>query len=144
MGGVTILQKGATDIIASNTEGASSREAHAASKIPQSDRETNEVVVVDTPGGMKRCGGQGDILSGSVGAMLAWAKCYEDGAFGDKSIPISRMPLLAAIGASMVTRTASRRAFEREGRGVVTQDMLKDVGPAFAEVFGGDVQGGKL
>src|SRR5260221_9986520 len=25
----------------------------------------------------------GDILSGAVGAFLAWAKCYESGAFGD-------------------------------------------------------------
>ncbi|KAI9451662.1 hypothetical protein BJY52DRAFT_1296469 [Lactarius psammicola] len=85
---------------------------------------------------MKRCGGQGDILSGSVGAFLAWAKCYESGAFGDNAIPASRMPILAAIGASMVTRTTSRRAFEKEGRSVVTQDMLKEIGGAFAEIFG--------
>jgi ATP-dependent NAD(P)H-hydrate dehydratase len=57
------------------------------------------------------------------------------------------MPLLAAIAGSMVTRTASRRAFSREGRGVVTEDMIPEVGRAFAEVFGEDVQGtnkGKL
>ncbi len=85
---------------------------------------------------MKRCGGQGDILSGSVGAFLAWAKCYESGAFGDNTMPVSRMPVLAAVGASMVTRTTSRRAFEKEGRGVVTQDMLKEIGGAFTEIFG--------
>ncbi|KAI9451658.1 hypothetical protein BJY52DRAFT_1226492 [Lactarius psammicola] len=87
-GGVTILQKGRSDVIATNTEG-----------------EQTEVVVVDTPGGMKRCGGQGDILSGSVGAFLAWAKCYE-------------------------------WAFEKGGRSVVTQDMLKEIGGAFAKIFG--------
>ncbi|KAI9433366.1 Ribokinase-like protein [Lactarius psammicola] len=124
LGGVTILQKGRSDVIATNTEG-----------------EQTEVVVVDTPGGMKRCGGQGDILSGSVGAFLAWAKCYESGAFGDNAIPASRMPILAAIGASMVTRTTSRRAFEKEGRSVVTQDMLKEIGGAFAEIFGSGSQG---
>jgi len=106
------------------------------SKISPDEGEQNESVVVDTPGGMKRCGGQGDILSGSVGAFLAWAKCYESGAFGDNAIPVSRMPILAAIGASMVTRATSRRAFEKEGRSVVTQDMLKEIGGAFAEVFG--------
>lgn len=65
----------------------------------------------------------------------------------DKSIPVSRMPLLAAIGGSMVTRTASRRAFFKEGRGVVTQDMLPEIGKSFAEVFGESEQGqdkGKL
>lgn len=136
LGGVTVLQKGESDIIAVNTECAESREAHEASKIPPQDAEQNEIVVVQTPGGLKRCGGQGDILSGSVGAFLAWAKCYESGAYGDGSIPVSRMPILAAVGASMVTRTTSRRAFEQEGRAVVTQDMLKEIGGAFVEVFG--------
>ena len=53
---------------------------------------------VDLEGGLKRCGGQGDVLSGAVGTFMAWGKCYEDGAFGDKKIPASRIPLLAAIG----------------------------------------------
>ena len=131
LGGVAILQKGEEDIIAVNTEGAESREANEASKILPDEDELNEVVVVDEPGGMKRCGGQGDILSGSVGAFLAWAKCYENGAFGDMTIPLSDMPILAAVGASMVTRTTSRLAFEREGRAVVTQDMLKEIGRGF-------------
>jgi hypothetical protein len=39
---------------------------------------------------LKRCGGQGDILSGAVGAFLAWTKYYESGAFGDNTIPVSR------------------------------------------------------
>jgi ATP-dependent NAD(P)H-hydrate dehydratase len=57
------------------------------------------------------------------------------------------MPLLAAVAGSMVTRTASRRAFSKEGRAVVTEDMIPEVGRAFAEVFGEDVRGkekGKL
>jgi len=143
LGGVAILQKGQSDIIAVNTEDARSRAAHEASKISQEEGEQNEVIVVETPGGLKRCGGQGDILSGGVGTFLAWAKCYETGAFGDNSIPVSRMPILAAIGGSMVTRTTSRRAFEKEGRSVVTQDMLKEIGGAFREVFGAQ-GGGKL
>jgi ATP-dependent NAD(P)H-hydrate dehydratase len=143
LGGVTILQKGQSDIIATNTEGAKSRIAHDVSKISPDEDEQNEILIVDTPGGMKRCGGQGDILTGSVGAFLAWAKCYESGAFGDNAIPVSRMPILAAIGASIVTRTTSRRAFEKEGRSVVTQDMLKEIGGAFAEVFGSESHGGR-
>lgn len=138
------MQKGVQDVIASDTKDANTKEAHEASRIPVSDQEESEVVVVDTPGGLKRCGGQGDILSGSVGAFLAWGKCYEDGAFGDKSVPVSRLPLLAATGASVVTRATSRIAFEREGRGVVTQDMLQDIGKAFKSVFGDEAQGGKL
>ena len=32
----------------------------------------------DIEGGLKRCGGQGDLLSGSLGTFLAWAKRYEE------------------------------------------------------------------
>ncbi|KAG6815882.1 hypothetical protein H0H87_010454 [Tephrocybe sp. NHM501043] len=144
LGGVTVLEKGAKDIISIDTTGDA--EDLKESKLEGSDEEmekTQETIEVDVEGGLKRCGGQGDILSGCVGTFLAWAKSYEDGAFGGGSskIPASRMPLLAAVGGSLVTRGASRHAFRKEGRGVVTQDMLAEVGPAFADVFGEDVQG---
>ena len=86
LGGVTILQKGPQDIICTNTGGASAEEARISKVDPFES--TEEQVVVDTPGGLKRCGGQGDILSGTVGTALAWGKCYEDGAFGC----VSRLP----------------------------------------------------
>jgi ATP-dependent NAD(P)H-hydrate dehydratase len=83
LGGVTVLQKGAEDIIATNTTGASESQAYEISKIPKSEPlEENEVTRVDVEGGLKRCGGQGDVLSGCVGTWLAWGKCYETGAFG--------------------------------------------------------------
>ncbi|KAH7915268.1 Ribokinase-like protein [Hygrophoropsis aurantiaca] len=143
LGGVVVLEKGRTDLIAIDTTGdaASLRE----SKVSEEDSEkqkVKEVIEVDTEGGLKRCGGQGDVLSGAVGTILAWGKCYEDGAFGDQSIPASRLPILAAIGGSIVTRTSSRRAFQVEGRGLVTQDMIPQLGKAFAEVFGCDAQAG--
>ena len=64
LGGVTVLQKGREDVIATHTESA------------------QDTMKVDVEGGLKRCGGQGDILSGTVGTLMAWGKCYEDGAFG--------------------------------------------------------------
>ncbi|KAJ7066494.1 H-hydrate dehydratase [Mycena amicta] len=138
LGGVTVLQKGATDIISVDSTGSASDldASHLGQADPQQE-EVKETVSVDVQGGLKRCGGQGDILSGTVGTMLAWAKCYEDGIFGDKTLATSRLPLLAAVGGSAVTRTASRLAFSKEGRAVVTQDMLPEIGKAFAEVFAG-------
>lgn len=41
----------------------------------------------------------------------------------------------------MVTRASSRRAFQVEGRGLVTQDMIPHLAKAFTEIFGEDVQG---
>ncbi|KAF9073246.1 Ribokinase-like protein [Rhodocollybia butyracea] len=146
LGGVTLLQKGAKDLIAIDTTGDAADITKSQIK-DEAKEKTKEVVEVDVEGGLKRCGGQGDILSGAVGTFLAFGKCYEDGAFGDGAIAASRMPLLAAVAGSMVTRTASRLAFQKEGRGLVTQDMLGEIGKSFTEVFGGESQGsdkGKL
>ena len=64
LGGVTIVQKGATDIIAyERPDGA------------------KDIYHVDTPAALKRCGGQGDVLSGAVGTFLAWGKAYEEGSW---------------------------------------------------------------
>ncbi|KAF8347857.1 Ribokinase-like protein [Amanita rubescens] len=142
LGGVTVLQKGARDIIAINTSGtAADLRASQLEGAEGAKESIQESVEVDTPGGLKRCGGQGDVLTGCVGTFLAWGKCYETGAFGDGSIPASRIPFLGAIGGSMVTRTASRRAFLREGRSVVTQDIIPEIGKSFAEVFDEEQQG---
>ena len=160
LGGVTVLQKGAKDIISVDTTGPVSNLKET--RLENEKKKAEETIEIDIEGGLKRCGGQGDVLSGCVGAFLAWGKCYEDGAFGyvrlsiiclyfdvivfsdisrNPDITVSRMPLLAAVAGSMVTRTASRRAFSREGRGVVTEDMIPEIGRAFGEVFGEDVPG---
>jgi ATP-dependent NAD(P)H-hydrate dehydratase len=83
LGGVTVLQKGPKDVIATDSTGeqASLEASHLRADDKELER-VKEVVEVDIPGGLKRCGGQGDILSGAVGTFLAWGKCYEDGAFG--------------------------------------------------------------
>lgn len=72
----TILQKGATDIISNGL-------AIPASLLP-SDMQTDGVVDIlksEVKGGLKRCGGQGDILSGSVGVLLAWAGEWVKGVY---------------------------------------------------------------
>lgn len=107
MGGVTILEKGVVDRIAS----------------------PHEVLISDIPGGLKRCGGQGDLLSGSLGTFLAWAQRYQER--GLTEIPEERLPLVAAFGASSVTRTTSHIGFERLGRSMLTQDLLSDIGTAY-------------
>jgi ATP-dependent NAD(P)H-hydrate dehydratase len=78
LGGVTVAQKGAKDIIAVDTTGEAADSDK--SKIQSRDKEAiSEQVEVDVEGGYKRCGGQGDVLSGVIGTMLAWGKCYEEG-----------------------------------------------------------------
>ena len=92
LGGVVVLEKGARDVIASDTTGeeadldASGIRVQVGEGDEGEGEKVREVVEVDVEGGMKRCGGQGDVLSGCVGTMLAWGKCYEDGAFGCVSL----------------------------------------------------------
>jgi ATP-dependent NAD(P)H-hydrate dehydratase len=59
-GGVTVLKKGARDVAAA---------------APSSSSTSSSVVgVVDSPGSLRRCGGQGDVLAGTIGTFLAWAR----------------------------------------------------------------------
>jgi len=118
-GDIVILQKGEIDIISN---------AH-------------RTLTVDAQGGLKRCGGQGDILSGTVGTLLAWGKSYVEGGLDEGDAQDSRVdardiPLLAAYGASTITRITSRIAFGKLGRGVVTGDMIPEIGVAYEEAFG--------
>ncbi|KAK0525370.1 hypothetical protein OC835_005635 [Tilletia horrida] len=123
--GPTILEKGKVDRIAN----------------------ADEVLFSDEPGGLKRCGGQGDILSGCLATFLAWAHVYSQGAEqgsevptgpskGEERIPEQRLPLLAAYGASVIARMCSREGFRRNGRAFLANDMIEEVGRAYVRLFG--------
>lgn len=40
-----------------------------------------------TKGGLKRCGGQGDVLSGTTGLLIAWAGLWAAGTYELRSLP---------------------------------------------------------
>ncbi|GAA6008505.1 NADHX dehydratase [Rhodotorula paludigena] len=106
------------------------------------DRITNghETLVSEVTGSSRRCGGQGDVLSGAVGTFLAWGKNYEEREGKDEDDPIKpdEITLLAAYAASSLTRTASRLTFAQHKRAMQTGEMLGFVGQAFEEVFGSE------
>ncbi len=90
LGGVTIVQKGATDYI--------------------SDGGGGNTLAVDVPGGLKRSGGQGDTLTGSIATLLAWRKAYLDGLW-DHGGGLRHEELLglAAFGGAAITRVSLSR-----------------------------------
>ena len=53
----------------------------------------------------------------------------------DGSISAAHLTHLAAVGGSMVTRTTSRFAFQKNGRALLTQDLVGEIQRAFLEVF---------
>lgn len=137
LGGVTILQKGLRDVI---SNGVTS-------------------IISDIKGGLKRSGGQGDTLTGSLGTLLAWRAAYHDKLWdsgekdnekeaqnkedvqaelesdGKRMSPTTTL-LLAAWAGSCITRECSRQAFEAKGRSMQASDLTDEVHPSFLRLIG--------
>ncbi|KAJ5172580.1 hypothetical protein N7492_005173 [Penicillium capsulatum] len=137
LGGVTILQKGPHDVI---SNGVTS-------------------IINDIKGGLKRSGGQGDTLTGSLGTLLAWRAAYHDKLWDageqdnaqeaqnrdevqaeleseNKRMSPATTLLLAAWAGSSITRDSSRRAFEAKGRSMQASDLTDEVHWSFLELIG--------
>lgn len=114
----------------------------------RADRITNgkEVLTCSSPGTLKRSGGQGDILTGTLSTLLAWAKIFHNGeavhagAPPPETIPEERLLLLAAYGAAETARKCSFEAFKKKGRAMMADDLLPEVGIAYADLFGDPVK----
>lgn len=88
--------------------------------------------------GAKRCGGQGDILAGSIATFIAWALSFLESARSSQEVvllPEINPMVLAAYGACLVTRTASAYAFGHKKRSMVAGDMLGQLGNAMEMLF---------
>jgi ATP-dependent NAD(P)H-hydrate dehydratase len=116
-------------------------------------------IISDLRGGLKRSGGQGDTLTGSLGTLMAWRAAYHDGLWdsGEKSSKSTAQSkdevqaelenkdtkmsptttlLLAAYAGSAITRDCSRRAFETKGRSLQASDLTDQVHEAFLDLIG--------
>lgn len=114
LGGVTIIQKGGTDYI-SNGE---------------------QTWICDLKGGLKRSGGQGDTLTGTLATFLAWRKAYRDGLWEHSNdLAEDELLALAVFGGSAVTRECSRLAFAKKGRSLQASDLTDEVATAFTTLF---------
>ncbi|TGZ68036.1 hypothetical protein CRM22_004482 [Opisthorchis felineus] len=110
MGGVTIVQKGPTDVISNG----------------------DTTVVCQEPGSPRRCGGQGDLLSGAAVTFLNW--------FHQAQINKGPLPFPVCVGAALaaciLTRRCSHLAFSKYGRSMVTAHMIPEIQHAFQQLFG--------
>ncbi|PLB34968.1 ATP-dependent (S)-NAD(P)H-hydrate dehydratase [Aspergillus candidus] len=137
LGGVTIIQKGPNDIISNGIS----------------------TMVSDIAGGLKRSGGQGDTLTGSLGTLLAWRAAYHDGLWetgekdppkpahsqqevqaelessGTRLSPATTLLLIAWAGSGL-TRECSRRAFNAKGRSMQASDLTDEVHGSFLDLIG--------
>ncbi|TYI38562.1 hypothetical protein ES332_A02G037100v1 [Gossypium tomentosum] len=112
IGGVTILRKGKSDLI--------------------SDGE--KVQSVSIYGSPRRCGGQGDILSGSVAVFLSWARQCNLAAERESTISRTNPTVLGCIAGSALLRKAAALAFEHKKRSTLTTDIIEHLGQSLEAI----------
>ncbi|KAG0492122.1 hypothetical protein HPP92_005224 [Vanilla planifolia] len=112
IGGPTILRKGKTDLI--------------------SDGLT--VDEVDIFGSPRRCGGQGDILSGSVAVFSSWAR--QRLAIVEESYKLSNVNpmVLRSIAGSALLRKAASFAYANKKRSTLTTDIIDYLGRSLEHI----------
>lgn len=116
LGGVCIIQKGPVDYISQG----------------------KDTTVSDFKGGLKRAGGQGDTLTGSLGTFLGWRQLYHEGLWdvGDDKMSRPETLLVAAFAGSAITRECSRRAFAKKARALQASDLTDEVHESFLALIG--------
>lgn len=115
LGGVTIIQKGKVDYISNGSY----------------------TLVSDGEGGLKRSGGQGDTLTGTLATLLAYRKAYLERLWDhENDMAPDELLAFAAYGGSAITRECSRLAFKEKGRSLQAADLTDYVHPAFLDLIG--------
>ncbi|XP_044980425.1 ATP-dependent (S)-NAD(P)H-hydrate dehydratase [Hordeum vulgare subsp. vulgare] len=111
IGGVTIMRKGKADLISDG----------------------KKVTQVSTFGSPRRCGGQGDILSGSVAVFSSWAWHFLSSNEQPKENSVNPM-VLGCIAGSLLLRKAAALAFEKNKRSTVTTDIIEFLGQSLEDI----------
>ncbi|KAK2946462.1 putative ATP-dependent NAD(P)H-hydrate dehydratase [Blattamonas nauphoetae] len=104
--GPTILKKGAVDIICDG----------------------KYEIRVTEEGSQKRCGGQGDLLTGVTGIFFHWA--LKAAATSQHEQLRERPSLFAAAAACHIVRKAAKQACLLKGRSLVASDIIPFLGPS--------------
>lgn len=104
LGHLTLLHKGAPDLITNGRPGVGVEECGSG-------------------GCPRRCGGQGDLLAGSLATFLHWANMA-----GEEEV-------VAAWGAARLTRACAEQAFRQGGRSCTTSDLISNIHTEFSRLY---------
>ena len=80
-------------------------------------------------GSPRRCGGQGDVLSGTLATFIHWASLLGD------SCPSPGAEILAAWGSARLTRACAEHSFTTLGRSMTTTDMIDVIHQEFSRLY---------
>jgi len=92
------------------------------------DGEEAVVMISEEKGGLKRSGGIGDILAGSIGVFLAWNRIIAKEGLESSDL------VLSCWMASSLTKRATRVAFEKRKRSMTAPDVLQEIGGVVDEI----------
>lgn len=114
MPSVTIVKKGQSDVIL---------------------KDGKNMLTCEEVGGMKRSGGIGDVLAGTLGTLVSWhvllaerRKDKDTDSLNDSYLPLS------CWTACCFVKRATKFAFEAHGRSMTAPDVLDNLGPAIAKM----------
>ncbi|KAI8909642.1 Ribokinase-like protein [Gorgonomyces haynaldii] len=98
------------------------------------------VIQSDERGGPRRCGGQGDILTGILSAFLAWRQCAKRGNWQSPlqtrdPVQVMESTLDCCWNASYLLKRCNLSAYEKYHRGIQTGDILKEISTVFHELY---------
>ncbi|GJQ15795.1 hypothetical protein GpartN1_g7586.t1 [Galdieria partita] len=106
--GAIIVQKGLNDLIAAAF--------------------SNVVVHCGEQGSLRRCGGQGDVLSGLMAAFSAWMQL-------NSNLTTPSEWFIPVYSACAMTRRCSLQAFKKKQRSMLTTDIIEEIWKEFNAVF---------
>lgn len=86
----------------------------------------NAIVCCEEENSARRCGGQGDILAGSIASFSIWT---------NESTSTVSSNILACFAASMLTRRCNKLAFTTLGRSMLASDMINLISTSFRQLF---------
>lgn len=136
LGNAVIVQKGLVDLVGNNEQGDPSLLFGQTVSFSYSLFIFVFFLVLkyEVQGSLRRCGGQGDILSGSLATFAAWSHIYrkEKGTALADEIDVN---LLSGIGACAMTKNASVLAFSKLGRSFTASDMVNEIHLSFDFLF---------
>lgn len=93
----------------------------------------SDIIKCDEPGSLKRVGGQGDSLTGMVGAFLCWGTgAYKKGLYAtpDK-LSDEDIVKLSCLGGCTATRRAGHAAYTKYGRSMLTSNLHEFISNAY-------------
>ncbi|XP_053946854.1 ATP-dependent (S)-NAD(P)H-hydrate dehydratase [Anastrepha ludens] len=86
---------------------------------------TSEMYTLPTGGSGRRCGGQGDLLCGSIATFFHWALESNQ----------SNAAYLATFAACYLVKQCNAAGYQKWGRSMVASDMLNEIHTVFRDTF---------